>query len=223
MNEPWAAVFGRQRRQMVAEQLRHRGICSGRVLDAMLAIPRHEFVPSSCLADAYSDQALPLGMGQTISQPLIVAAMSAALEPAGTGRVLEVGTGSGYHAAVLSRLADEGFTVEYREELAAAAAERLARLGCRNVCVLLGDGGLGWPAAAPFDAIVVTAAALAVPPPLLDQLAEGGRLVIPLGGADSQELFQHRKRNGRIERRSLDHCRFVPVVGIHGWGRPLRG
>lgn len=208
---------------MVAEQLRGRGIRSARVLEAMLAVPRHEFVPWRWLADAYADQPLPIGIGQTISQPLMVAAMSEALELAGNERVLEVGTGSGYQAAVLSRLAGEVCTIEYRQELAAIASQRLERLGCGNVRVRHGDGGLGWPAAAPFDAIIVTAAAPALPPPLLEQLAEGGRLVIPLGSEASQELFQLRKRNGRTERRSLEYCRFVPLVGIHGPGWPLRG
>lgn len=208
---------------MVERQLRERGIGSRRVLEAMLAVPRHEFVPASWRAAAYADQPLPIGFGQTISQPLIVAAMTEALAVSDTDRVLEIGTGSGYQTAVLARLASDICTVEYRPELAAAARMRLEQMGCRNVRVRQGDGGLGWPEAAPFDAILVTAAGPVPPPPLIEQLAEGGRLVIPVGGRQSQELICMQKRGGRIEPRHLHDCRFVPLVGIHGWEQPLTG
>jgi protein-L-isoaspartate(D-aspartate) O-methyltransferase len=216
-------VFDEQRRDMVDRQLRGGGIRSARVLEAMHAIPRHEFVPPDYQADAYTDQPLPIGIGQTISQPLMVAAMSEALELVGADRVLEIGTGSGYQTAVLSRLAGEVFTIEYYEELAAAARRRLERLGCRNVQVRHGDGGPGWPEAAPFQAIVVTAAAPAPPPPLLEQLAEAGRLVAPVGGDPYQELLLLHKHGSQFERRSLYWCRFVPLLGIYGWESPIRG
>jgi protein-L-isoaspartate(D-aspartate) O-methyltransferase len=173
--------FEELRRAMVREQIRERGIVSTRVLNAMLAVPRHLFVPEECVAAAYQDQPLPIGEGQTISQPFMVAAMTEALELSGTGRVLEVGTGSGYQAAVLSLLAQQVHTVETHASLAAAAQHRLARLGYANVQVHVGDGTLGWQEAAPYAAIVVTAAAPAIPPPLVEQLAEGGRLIIPVG------------------------------------------
>lgn len=217
------AAFERQRREMVESQLRERGIRSAQVLDAMLGVPRHEFVPARSQGEAYSDQPLPIGIGQTISQPLIVAGMTEALELTGEERVLEIGTGSGYQTAVLARLARAVWTVEYRPELARAARERLARLGCRNVQVREGDGGLGWREQSPYDAILVTAAAPSLPPPLIEQLGEGGRLVIPIGGKPHQELLQFRKREGRIERRRLYACRFVPLAGVHGWRRGFFG
>jgi protein-L-isoaspartate(D-aspartate) O-methyltransferase len=218
-----AKTFEKQRRRMVEHQLRGRGIHSAGVLDAMLAVPRHDFVPAACRAESYSDQALPISFGQTISQPLMVAAMTESLALTGSERVLEIGTGSGYQTAVLAHLAAEVCSIEYQPELVEAARERLACLGCQNVRLRKGDGGLGWPESAPFDAIIVTAAAPAVPPPLLDQLAEGGRMVIPVGGQSCQQLLFLQKRLGRIERRKLEWCRFVPLLGIHGWGRPLRG
>jgi protein-L-isoaspartate(D-aspartate) O-methyltransferase len=217
------AAFDQQRREMVESQLRGRGIRSPQVLDAMLGVPRHEFVPLRSQSDAYTDQPLPIGIGQTISQPLMVAAMTEALELTGNERVLEIGTGSGYQTAVLARLAQMVWTVEYRPELAQAARERLARLGCRNVQLREGDGGMGWSEQSPFDAILVAAAAPSPPPPLLEQLGEGGRLVIPIGGKPHQELLQFRKQDGRIARRRLYPCRFVPLAGIHGWGRKLFG
>src|SRR5712692_5693162 len=214
---PAADEFKEQRRAMVAEQMRERGIVSPRLLEAMLAVPRHEFIPAEVLAEAYMDHPLPIGEGQTISQPFIVAAMLEALELSGHERVLEVGTGSGYEAAVLSLLAAEVHTIESQPALAEAARQRLARLGYIKVQVHAGDGSLGWPAAAPFDAMVVSAAAPHLPPPLLEQLAEGGRLVIPVGPADNQELLQVRKAGGGVVSRVLHYCRFVPLRGRHGW------
>ena len=213
--------FGPLRAEMVEKQIRRRGISSPRVLEAMLAVPRHEFVPRTLLADAYADKPLPIGESQTISQPYIVAAMTAALALTGTERVLEVGTGCGYQAAILSRLAADVYTIESRLPLALAARERLERLGYINVHVHAGDGTLGLPECAPFDAILVTAAAPAPPAPLVDQLAEGGRLVIPVGPSDYQELLLIQKSAGQTKKRVLEECRFVPLVGRHGWREPF--
>jgi protein-L-isoaspartate(D-aspartate) O-methyltransferase len=169
---------------------------------------------------AYEDVPLPIGAGQTISQPYIVAAMTAALRLEPEDRVLEVGTGCGYQAAVLSLLAKEVFTIECRAELAAAASARLAALGYSNVHVHCGDGTLGLPEFAPFDAILIAAAAPAVPKPLLTQLAEGGRMILPVGNADQQELRLIEKDGTEIHTNILEGCRFVPLVGHHGWREP---
>lgn len=211
------ADFAASRRAMVLEQIRRRGIGSPRVLEAMLAVPRHKFVPAESRTLAYADHPLPIGEGQTISQPYMVAVMADALALTGSERILEVGTGSGYQAAVLSLLAREVFTVESRTSLALAARQRLAQLGYLNVDVHAGDGTLGLPELAPFDAIVVAAAAPRVPPPLLEQLAEGGRLVIPVGQSEQQELLEVRKTRGETTSRALHYCRFVPLVGRYGW------
>ena len=212
-----ALNYGLLRRAMVEEQIRRRGFVTPRVLAAMREVPRHEFVPLELAVLAYDDQPLPIGEGQTISQPFMVAAMTEALELTGSERVLEVGTGSGYQAAILSRLAREVHTVENHAALAAAAAERLERLGCSNLRVHTGDGTLGLEEFAPFDAIVVTAAAPRIPPPLVEQLAEGGRLIIPVGGSQQQELLRLRNSGGKTEREVLHYCRFVPLVGLFGW------
>lgn len=209
--------FEAERRDMVARQIRDRGIRSARVLDAMHTVPRHRFVPAEFIRGAYADEPLPIGEGQTISQPFMVAAMADALSLDGHERVLEVGCGSGYQAAVLSRLALEVIAVETQPVLAASARERLARMGYANVIVEEGDGSEGWAASAPYDAILVTAAAPEVPQPLIDQLAEGGRLVIPVGGSKHQELLRIVKRQGRTTERSLYSCRFVPLLGRYGW------
>jgi protein-L-isoaspartate(D-aspartate) O-methyltransferase len=209
--------FAAARNEMVARQIRSRGIISARVLDAMAAVPRHEFVPAAAQASAYCDEALPIGGGQTISQPFIVAAMSNALQLTGGERVLEIGGGCGYQAAVLSLLVREVVVVELRPSLAGESRERLARLGYGNVRVEEGDGSLGWPTGAPYDAILVSAAAPAIPAPLVEQLAEGGRLVIPVGDAERQSMLRIVKRAGGLERESLLTCRFVPLLGRHGW------
>ncbi|HYL85744.1 MAG TPA: protein-L-isoaspartate(D-aspartate) O-methyltransferase [Candidatus Angelobacter sp.] len=203
--------------EMIEKQLRRRGIRDAAVLAAMQKVPRHEFVPLELRGQAYDDAPLPIGGGQTISQPYIVAAMTAALRPRPGDRVLEVGTGCGYQAAVLSLLARDVFTIELRPELASAASQRLARLGYSNVHVHCGDGTLGLPEFAPFDAILVAAAAPAVPKPLLDQLADGGRIIIPIGDADTQDLQLIEKRGEAFPARMLEGCRFVPLVGYHGW------
>ena len=211
------AKFEEARRDMVARQIRDRGVGSPRVLAAMETVPRHLFVPPALVPQAYSDEALPAGQGQTISQPYVVAASAQALSLDGHERVLEVGAGTGYLAAVLSLLAREVFAVEAVPVLAEAARERLARFGYANVRVEVGDGSQGLAAAAPFEAILVSAAAPAVPQPLVDQLAEGGRLVIPVGIADHQELLRIVKSGGRTSEQKLFACRFVPLVGRYGW------
>lgn len=205
------------REEMVQRQLRKRGIRDERVLAAMLNVPRHEFVPPALVGEAYTDRPLPIGHEQTISQPFMVAAMTAALELSGEERVLEIGSGSGYQAAVLSPLAREVHTVEMHDDLATETAARLRRLGYNNVHVHIGDGTLGWPDGAPFEAIVVTAAAPNIPPPLAAQLAEGGRLVIPVGTADEQRLLRVDKHDNALTTRELYHCRFVPLLGQYGW------
>ena len=221
-NRGWvAADFDAARREMVERQIRSRGIRSPRVLDAMLAVPRHLFVPGECVMEAYSDTPLPIGEGQTISQPYMVAAMADALFLGGNERVLEVGAGSGYQAAVLSLLVREVIAVEAQPALFTQTRERMARLGYANVRIEEGDGSLGLPPGEPretnYDAILVSAAAPAVPPPLLGQLAEGGRLVMPIGTPERQELVRVVKRQGSMSQESLFACRFVPLTGEYGW------
>jgi len=200
------------RARMVAHQIAARGVSDARVLEAMRQVARHLFVPEPLRAEAYADRALPIAHGQTISQPYIVALMTelAALKP--TSRVLEVGTGSGYQAAVLAVLAREVYTIEIVEPLAAEAQERLRRLGYANVFVRAGDGYRGWPEKAPFDAILVTAAPPEIPAPLLEQLAPGGRLVAPVG-RDRQELVVVERGERGLTRRSVIPVVFVPMTG----------
>lgn len=217
---PESKEYSAQRAEMVEKQLRQRGIEDNCVLGAMLVVPRHEFVAEELRARAYEDVPLPIGSGQTISQPYIVGAMTAALRPRPTDRALEIGTGCGYQAAVLSLLAKEVFTIERRPELASAASEKLERLGYLNVHVHCGDGTLGLPECATFDAILVAAAAPAAPQPLLAQLAEGGRMIIPVGDAENQELQLIEKRAGKLFTKMLEGCRFVPLVGYHAWQKP---
>lgn len=210
------------RRQMVGRQIRDRGVRDHRVLDAMTAIPRHAFVPRERISDAYVDAPLPIGDGQTISQPFMVAAMADAVALQGGERVLEIGAGSGYQAAVLSLLAQEVIAVETLPRLANIARERLARLGYANVQIIEGDGSIGWAPGAPYDAIVVSAAAPSLPQPLFDQLAEGGRIAIPVGDSDEQRVLRITKRNGKAECEQLYHCRFVPLVGRYGWSDAIQ-
>ena len=209
-----------QRAEMIEKQLRRRGVHDSRVLAAMVAVRREEFVPKEFRARAYEDAPLPIGEGQTISQPYIVAAMTVALHLTGNERVLEIGTGCGYQAAILSHLAKIVFTIESRSELASSAAARLERLGYENVHVHCGDGTLGLPELAPFDAILVAAAAPAVPEPLRSQLAEWGRLILPVGDAENQELLYIERHGNSFETRTLEACRFVPLIGHHGWKEP---
>jgi len=208
---PAPDAYAEPRARMVREQLVARGIRDARVLAAMGQVPRHELVPEGERDEAYEDGPLPIDEGQTISQPYIVAAMSEAAALTGGERVLEVGTGSGYQSAVLSALAREVYTIELSPMLAARAKRDLAQLGCTNVHTRTGDGYRGWPEAAPFDAIVVTAAPDHVPPALVDQLAPGGRLVIPVGPSFDQELWVYTKTDRGVERRQLMPVRFVPL------------
>jgi protein-L-isoaspartate(D-aspartate) O-methyltransferase len=203
---------------MVERQLRRRGIGDERVLAAMGGVPRELFVPSHVQGRAYADCALPIGEGQTISQPWIVAAICQAMELSGSERVLEVGTGSGYSAAVLSQLAAEVFSVERHEPLASAAREQLERLGILNVEIRVGDGSRGLPDAAPFEAIAVHATAPAAPATLLGQLAEGGRLVVPLAEAEADILTVFRRGADGFSQEAIGACRFVPLVGEEGFG-----
>ena len=203
-----------QREKMVEQQLRRRGIADTRVLAAMGEVPREEFVPTPEKARAYYDGALPLSQGQTISQPLMVAMSAEALELRGHENVLEIGAGSGYQAAVLSKLAKQVTAVEIIPELDEGAKRVIESLGIRNVDLVCGDGRLGWPARAPYDGIVVAAAAEEIPPALIHQLAEGGRLVIPVGTRWGQSLQVSRKRAGALHTEELCRCVFVPLV--HG-------
>jgi protein-L-isoaspartate(D-aspartate) O-methyltransferase len=209
--------FAQQRARMVEEQLRSRGIHDERVLAAMGRVPREAFVDPEHAECAYGDFPLPIGAGQTVSQPYIVAAMVEALEPQPSDRALEVGTGTGYEGAILGELAAEVWTIERHAELARKALEILAKLGYANVHVLHGDGSRGIPEQAPFDKILVAAAAPRVPPSLIEQLAEGGRLVVPVGSRFEQQVEVARKVNGGIVVSKHDLCRFVPLVGEEGW------
>jgi protein-L-isoaspartate(D-aspartate) O-methyltransferase len=216
-SERSAEEYAADRRVMVETQLQRRGVKDLAVLQAMGSVPRHEFVPTDFRCRAYEDMPLPIGEGQTISQPYMVAAMAAALCLTGTERVLEVGGGCGYQAAVLAGLVKEVFAIEYRSDLAAAATGRLTRLGYENVHVHCGDGTLGLPEFAPFDAIVISAAAPAVPTPLLAQLSQSGRVVVPVGDLDNQELQLILREHGTFRKITLEPCRFVPLVGAYGW------
>jgi protein-L-isoaspartate(D-aspartate) O-methyltransferase len=201
------------RRRMVERQLAARDITDPRVLGAMAAVPRHLFVEAALRSRAYDDHPLPIGEGQTISQPYVVALMTQLLGLEESSRVLEVGTGSGYQAAVLAELAGEVYTIEILPGLAAAAGGRLRTLGYTTVRVRTGDGYRGWPEAAPFQAIMVTAGASRIPPPLVEQLAEGGTIVIPVDSAPGvQELVVGRKQNGRLLTRTVAPVRFVPLI-----------
>jgi len=207
-----------QRRQMVEQQLKRRGIKDPRVLEAMGSIPREIFVPERYRAWAYADEPLSIGYGQTISQPYMTALMTQLLELQGHEKVLEVGAGSGYHAAVLAWLAREVITMEIIPELAEMARQNLEKVGLSGkVRVVVGDGSQGYPEEAPYDAISVAAASPEIPQPLLDQLNDPGRMVIPIGGLDEQELILVIKTGGKTERRTAALCRFVPLRGGYGW------
>ncbi|MEK6588212.1 MAG: protein-L-isoaspartate(D-aspartate) O-methyltransferase [Chloroflexota bacterium] len=215
--------FRRARERMVEEQLRGRDITDPRVLQAVGAVPRHQFVPEDLRDQAYADGPVRLDHGQTISQPYIVGLMSQLLELRGSETVLEIGTGSGYQAAVLSRLAKQVYTLERVPELASAAANRLKELGYTNVEVIEGDGSAGLPEHAPYPAIVVTAAAPRVPGPLKDQLEVGGRLVLPVGSQDGQMLeLWRRKSEDDFSQERIAPVAFVPLLGEHGWSSDER-
>jgi protein-L-isoaspartate(D-aspartate) O-methyltransferase len=219
MNADPHPLFFKERLAMVEDQLRRRGIGDPRVLAAMTRVPRHEFVGPQSWPDAYADHPVPIGEQQTTSQPYIIAAMLQAAEVAPQDRVLEIGAGSGYQTALLAELAAEVFAVERHAALADHARATLARLGYQNATVINGDGSLGLPEHAPYDAIIVAAAAPRVPPALLEQLAPEGRLVVPVGDAHQQVLQLARKRaDGTVVVRSLEGCRFVPLIGRQGFG-----
>jgi len=205
--------LGSERQRMVQEQLMSRGVRDERVLAAMNKVPREEFVPQDSRAASYTDQPLPIGYGQTISQPYIVAFVTEQLRPKPSDRVLEVGTGSGYQAAILAELVAEVYSVEIVEPLAKNAEATLQRLGCKNVHLKIGDGYKGWPETAPFDAIIVTCAPDKVPQPLIDQLRDGGRMVIPVGDRFAQELYLLEKKNGQLKQSATLPVRFVPMAG----------
>jgi protein-L-isoaspartate(D-aspartate) O-methyltransferase len=206
-----------KKREMLRRQLRGRGIADTRVLHAMGKVPRERFVPPEAMDEAYADHALAIGSGQTISQPYIVALMTEALELSGGEKVLEIGTGCGYQAAVLAELARDVLSIERLAPLADQARQKLADLSYGNVTVRTGDGTLGWPERAPFERIIVTAMAAECPPALFEQLAEGGILVIPLGDRNSQVLEVIRKFEGRKHATAISGCRFVPLIGEQGW------
>lgn len=212
-----ADPYQREREEMVDFQIRARGVRDERVLAAMRKVPRHLFVPEGLKESSYEDRPLPIGEEQTISQPYIVAVMTENLELRPESRVLEIGAGSGYQAALLAELAGSVTSVERIESLADRARENLARAGITTVRIVIGDGTEGYPPGAPYDAIIVTAASPAVPQPLIDQLAEGGRLVAPIGPRDCQDLVRLVKREGRVETISLGGVCFVPLIGVFGW------
>jgi protein-L-isoaspartate(D-aspartate) O-methyltransferase len=211
-----ARDFDAQRRHLVAS-LRAAGIHDEQVLAAIGVTPREVFVGEQQRRWSYADQALPIGCGQTISQPLMVATMTQALQLTGHERVLEIGTGSGYQTAVLARLAAHVYTVERHQQLACQAARRIQQLGLAHVSLYVGDGSLGWPEAAPYDRILVAAAAPQIPQHLIDQLVDTGILVIPVGSQDHQELLVVRRTAAGREVRSLGGCVFVPLLGRGGW------
>ena len=204
-------------RRRLVETLRQKGIADLSVLRAVEMVPRHAFVPTGVRHRAYDDAALPIGNGQTISQPSLHARYLELLKLSGRERVLEIGTGSGYQTVLLSHLAAQVFSIERIPALLQAAREVIHRLGANNVSLLLGDGTVGWREYAPYDAILVSAAGPDVPAPLLEQLAPGGRLVVPIGRGDEQTLYMYSRTAAGIEARDLGPVRFVPLVGRHGW------
>ena len=204
-------------RQRLVEELRSKGIRDLAVLRAIEKTPRHQFVPTGIRHRAYEDTALPIGNGQTISQPLIHAQYLEQLELKGTEKVLEIGTGTGYQTALLAHLVVQVFSVERIAALSQQARDNLQKLGLGNVSLLVGDGTLGWQAFAPFDAILVSAGSPSVPSPLLDQLADGGRLLVPVGDRETQRLTLYTRRGERVDKREVAPVRFVPLIGSHGW------
>jgi protein-L-isoaspartate(D-aspartate) O-methyltransferase len=206
-----------QRAEMVNAQLRRRGIHDERVLRAMEIVPRHEFVPWQLQREAYHDAPVPIGQGQAISQPYIVGHMLQALRLTPEDRALEVGTGTGYEAAVMSHIVREVYTIERFASLAEAAKNIFDRLGYTNIHVIIGDGSRGYAEAVPYDAIIVAAAAPRIPEGLVEQLKDGGRMIVPVGEADLQQLTLVTKYEGGVQRKALDACRFVPLVGEEGY------
>src|SRR5262245_48008554 len=209
---PTAADFTVQRQRMIDQQLKPRGIRDERVLSAMGKVPREEFVPIEGRVDAYQDGPLPIGYNQTISQPYIVAFMTEQLRPKPSDRVLEIGSGSGYQAAILAELVSDVYTIEIVEPLAKNADVTMQRVGYKNVHIRVGDGYKGWPDEAPFDAVIVTCAPEKVPQPLVDQLKDGGRMVIPVGERFAQQLYLLEKQNGQLKESATLPVRFVPML-----------
>ena len=212
--------YKKQRSRMVETQLMTRGITDAGVLKAMESVPRHLFVDEGLIAQAYSDNPLPIGERQTISQPYIVALMTQALELKSKDRVLEIGTGSGYQAAILAQLADRVFSIERIAALASRARKILDHLNYYNVAIRVGDGSYGWKEESPFDAIITTAAAPGVPRYLVDQLVVGGRLIVPVGGRDVQTLYKWTRLSedvNDVKKEDLGGCRFVSLIGESGW------
>lgn len=209
--------FKAARERMVKEQLEARGIKNPRVLGAFRKVPREKFIPPESQDLAYFDGPLPIGSGQTISQPYIVALMTQLLKPEKAGRILEIGTGSGYQAAILAELVREVYTIECYKDLSDESKKILEGLGYRNINYKIGDGTLGWKEKTPFDGIIITAAAPDIPKPLKEQLAEGGRLVSPVGNKFIQELVRLTRRGRNFDREVFGGCRFVPLVGEYGW------
>ncbi len=205
------------RKRMVEEQLIPRGIKDPRVLNAFYKIERHKFIPENLRNTAYADFPLPIGEGQTISQPYIVALMTECLGLTGREKVLEIGTGSGYQTAILAELAGEVYSIERFESLAERAQTFLGELGYKNIKIRVGDGTMGWEEARPFDRIIITAASPKVPLPLLDQLADNGKLILPLGESFSQVLTLVEKKDGKLKSIDICGCVFVPLIGKHGW------
>lgn len=212
--------FDAARERMVRDQLERRQITNRRVLEAMRKVPRHEFMPSHLAELAYTDRPLPIGEGQTISQPYMVALMTQALDPQPDHRVLEIGLGSGYQAAILAELAQHVYTIERIESLANQARATLERLGYKNISVYVGDGTCGLPEEAPFDGIMVTAGAPELPAPLVEQLADGGRIVCPVGDRLAQFLVEGVKSGGKLNEMRICSCVFVPLIGRYGWQEP---
>ena len=217
MEAGFEARAARERERMVDEQLARRGITDARVLDVMRRIPRHRFVEEGLTHGAYEDHPLPIGEGQTISQPYIVALMTSLLELTGQEKVLEVGTGSGYQTAVLGALTRRVCSIERLPRLAERARATLEALGVQNVWIRVGNGALGWPDEAPFDRILVAAGGPSVPPPLVEQLADGGRMVLPVGSPEDQVLTVVERVGGQTQTRQAGECKFVKLVGKYAW------
>jgi protein-L-isoaspartate(D-aspartate) O-methyltransferase len=213
--------FAQQR--ALVERLRERGISSAAILQAFLEVPRHEFLPEAVLHRAYEDAPLLIGFGQTASQPSLQALYMQQLELKPTDRVLEIGTGSGYQTAVLAQLVDRVYSVERVRDLSLRARAVLDRLRVHNVALLVGDGTVGWSRYAPYDAILVAAGSPEIPAPLVDQLAEGGRMLVPVGDRDSQRLLKVRQTAGDVESEEILDCSFVPLLGRFGWAEGGRG
>jgi protein-L-isoaspartate(D-aspartate) O-methyltransferase len=214
--ESLSGPFAKERKEMVEEQIKDRGVKDTKVLDAFLKVERHRFVPDEYLKEAYGDHPLPIGEGQTISQPYIVALMTEVLDLQKGDKALEIGTGSGYQAAILAELCDSVFSIEIYGTLASKAEKLLGELGYTNIWIKTGDGYLGWKEHAPFDAIIVTCAPTHVPEPLREQLAEGGRMVIPVGESYAQELILLKKVKGEMKEEDIIPVRFVPMIDKKG-------